>query len=172
MQLGKPVSTLHCAYNFTSLFVLNPAICKLNGQSHILPSSIYWLLLEDFWMSAYNTSILRCFFLRNKSIFSLLPSAWNVIIRPGTHCYFIVWQLQNKIEILHICCPESLCKILCWESVWSCISLGSLATKCSDLSLQQPLCPVPWKEAVAQHPAAQPTGCSRPGLQEKNTRQI
>lgn len=59
------------------------------------------------------TSTVRLFFLRNKSIFfSLLPSAWNVIIRPGTHCYFIVWQLQNRIEILHICCPGSFCKIL------------------------------------------------------------
>lgn len=61
------------------------------------------------------TSIVRLFFLGNKKFgffFSLLLSAWNVIIRPGAHCYFIVWQLQNRIEILHICCPESLCKIL------------------------------------------------------------
>lgn len=143
----------------------NPTFCplvstgcslRISGCQHITPA------YSDFFPEKR----------KKENIFSLLPSAWNVIIRPGTHCYFIVWQLQNKIEILHICCPESLCKILCWESVWSCISLGSLATKCSDLSLQQPLCPVPWKEAVAQHPAAQPTGCSRPGLQEKNTRQI
>lgn len=39
-----------------------------------------------------------------------------MIIRPGTHCYFIVWQLQNRIEILHICCPGSLGEILSWRA--------------------------------------------------------
>lgn len=109
------------------------------------------------------TSIVRFFFFfqRNKSIFYLLSAAWNVIIRPGTHCYFIVWQLQNRIEILHICCPEILCKILSLRACETAFLLDlrpqkALTCLCSSLCA---LCLVrrPW------HSVLQPSQQGAPG---------
>lgn len=127
----------------------NPTFCplvstgcslRISGCQHITPA------YSDFFPEKR----------KKENIFSLLPSAWNVIIRPGTHCYFIVWQLQNKIEILHICCPESLCKILCWRAsevafpldLWPQSALTSLCSSLCALCLERR----PWHSILQPSP--------------------
>lgn len=134
------------------LFVLNLATCKLNGRSNVLPSSVYWLLFEDFWMSAYNQHnqtfsweikvFLLCLLLVGMW---LSGQGFGVILLSGSFkrklryyvsvsliafARFCLWECM-KLHFPWICCHEVLWPLSAASSVPYALKGGHGTASCS-----------------------------------------